>query len=138
MKLILAAGLVLGSFAGLAGPALAGACSTEISALEPRLTEQGRETIAASSGGKEVASRREAQAEAATEKGTSPSALPKGPAPGSAETQATTDVAKASGGGTGVMEARASLNRARELDKKGDEAGCMKAVSDAKEQMGRS
>ncbi|KMO41834.1 hypothetical protein VQ02_04790 [Methylobacterium variabile] len=134
MKLILAAGLL----AGLAGPALAGACSTEISALEPRLTEKGRETIAASSGGKEVASRREAQAEAATEKGTSPSALPKGPAPGSAETQATADVAKASGGGTGVMEARASLNRARELDKKGDEAGCMKAVSDAREQMDKS
>ncbi|MFH6783050.1 MULTISPECIES: hypothetical protein [Methylobacterium] len=134
MKLILAAGMI----ACLAGPAVAGACSTEISSLEPRLTEKGRETIAASSGGKEVASRREAQAEAATEKGTSPSALPKGPAPGSAETQATADVAKASGGGTGVMEARASLNRARELDKKGDEAGCMKAVSDAKEKMDKS
>lgn len=134
MKLILAAGLLV----GLAGPVYAGACSTEISALEPRLTEQGRETIAASSGGKEVASRREAQAEAASEKGTSPSNLPKGPAPGSAETQATADVAKASGGGTGVMEARASLNRARELDKKGDEAGCMKAVSDAKEKMDKS
>jgi hypothetical protein len=134
MKLILAAGLLT----ALAGPAFAGACSTEISSLEPRLTEQGRETIAASSGGKEVASRREAQAEAATEKGTSPSNLPKGPAPGSTETKATADVAKASGGGTGVMEARASLNRARELDKKGDEAGCMKAVSDAREQMGKS
>ncbi|KMO34546.1 hypothetical protein VQ03_23315 [Methylobacterium tarhaniae] len=134
MKLILAAGLL----AGLTGQALAGACGTEISALEPRLNEKGRETIAASSGGKEVASRREAQAEAATEKGTSPSSLPKGPAPGSAETQATADVAKASGGGTGVMEARASLNRARELDKKGDEAGCMKALSDAKEQMDKS
>lgn len=132
MKLILAAGLL----SVLAGPALAGACGTEIDALEPRLTEKGRETIAASSGGKEVASRREAQAEAATERGTSPSALPKGPAPGSAETKATTDVAKA-GGGTGVMEARASLNRARELDKKGDEAGCMKAVSDAKEKLER-
>ncbi len=134
MKLILAAGLI----AGLAGPALAGACGTEISSLEPRLDAKGRETIAASSGGKEVASRREAQAEAATEKGTSPSALPKGPAPGSAETQATAEVAKASGGGTGVMEARASLNRARELDKKGDEAGCLKAVSDAKGQMDKS
>ncbi len=29
-------------------------------------------------------------------------------------------------------------HRARELDKKGDEAGCMKAVSDAKEQMDKS
>ncbi|MGX7705603.1 hypothetical protein [Methylobacterium sp. Gmos1] len=134
MKLILAAGLL----AGLAGPALAGACGTEISSLEPRLDAKSRETISASSGGKEVASRREAQAEAAAEKGTSPSTLPKGPAPGSTESQATADVAKASGGGTGVMEARASLNRARELDKNGDEAGCMKALSDAREQMDKS
>ncbi|GJD52456.1 hypothetical protein OPKNFCMD_5221 [Methylobacterium crusticola] len=130
--LILAAGL-LGT--ACAGPALAAACGAEISALEPRLTEQGRASIAASTGGKEVASRREAKAEEANEKGTSPAA---GAQPGSGDAQATSQMAQSSGGGTGVMEARASLNRARELDKKGDEAGCMKAVSEAREQMGKS
>ncbi|WP_298966863.1 hypothetical protein [uncultured Methylobacterium sp.] len=128
----LVAGLLI---AAIAGPALAASCGAEIAALEPRLDEKSREVIATSSAGKEVASRREAKAEEAAENKVPPTALPSGPAPGSIEAQATAKAAESSGG-TGAMEARASLNRARELEKKGDEAGCLQALGEARKQIG--
>ncbi|MEH3148031.1 MAG: hypothetical protein PGN34_22440 [Methylobacterium frigidaeris] len=136
----LVAGLLVALVAGLlvalvAGPAVAASCSAEIAAFEPRLDEKSREVIATSSAGKEVASRREATAEEAAENKVAPSALPSGPSPGSTEAQATAKAAEA-GGGSGAMEARASLNRAREMAKKGDETGCLQALGEARKQLG--
>ncbi|MBY0298772.1 MAG: hypothetical protein K2X71_22505 [Methylobacterium sp.] len=129
LRLSLAAGLI-GTLAAL--PAAAASCEQEIAALEPRLSEQTRDVISTSTASKEVSSRREAQGEQAQARNTTPSALPKGPEPGSAEAKAAAEA----GTGTGVMQARASLNQAREAAKKGDEAGCRKALGEARAQLG--
>ncbi|MGY2050672.1 hypothetical protein [Methylobacterium sp. JK268] len=127
MKLNLPLAALLGTLA--AAPAMA-ACEQDIAAFEPSLSDQTRDVISTSTASKEVSSRREAQGEAAKAEGVPPSALPKGPEPGSGESQA----AAQAGAGTGVMEARASLNRAREAARKGDESGCRKALDEAKAQ----
>ncbi|MFE1602152.1 hypothetical protein [Methylobacterium sp. ID0610] len=128
-RLSLAAGLLW----GLAVLPAAAACEQEIAAFEPRLADQTRDVISTSTASKEVSSRREAQGEAAKNENVPPSALPKGPEAGSGEARAAAEA----GTGTGAMEARASLNRAREAAKKGDEAGCLQALNQAKSQLGQ-
>ncbi|ACA20348.1 conserved hypothetical protein [Methylobacterium sp. 4-46] len=114
-----------------AAPALAASCEQDIAALEPRLSAQTRDVISTSTASKEVSSRREAQGEAARSGNVPPSALPKGPEPGSGEAKAAAEA----GTGTGAMEARASLNGAREAARKGDEAGCRQALDRARAQL---
>lgn len=127
-RLPLAAGLL---WALAALPAAAASCEQEIAAFEPRLSEQTRDVISTSTASKEVSSRREAQGEAAQARNVPPSTLPKGPEPGSGEARAAAEA----GTGSAAMEARASLNRARDLAGKGDEAGCMQALNQAKAQL---
>ena len=52
------------------------------------------------------------------------------------ETQATQRAAEAGGGGDRVMQAKATLNRARSFDAQGNAQGCMEAVEQAKKQVG--
>ena len=115
-----------------AGPVIAAACADDITALDTHIKDKATTAISTSTASKEVASRREAMAEEAKKRGVPPTALPGGPEPGTSEATAVEQAAQAGGGGTGVMEAKAALNRARELAKKGDEAGCVSALAEAK------
>jgi hypothetical protein len=113
------------ALAGL--PAAASPCGDRIAALERRLDEGTAGAAAASSGGQGVAAAREGQA---SQPGTrnEPTVPFQNPA---REAQATRQTAEQGGGGTGMAEARAALNRARTLDQQGNASGCMEAVTEA-------
>ncbi len=131
MKAVLAAtGAVL---LWSAAPACA-ACSDDIASLETKLDAMGRTAGAASSGGQADAAARGGKAEEASKTATPVNDLPKPPSPEN-ET-ATRTAALAGGGGTGVMTAKATLNDARNADKKHDEAACSAAIAKAKGQAG--
>jgi hypothetical protein len=115
-----------------AEPAIAAACEDDITALDAHIKDIAAIAISTSTASKEAAGRREAMAEEAKKRGVPPTALPGGPEPGTSEATAVEQAARAGGGGTGVMEAKAALNRARDLARKGDEAGCLRALADAK------
>jgi hypothetical protein len=108
-------------------PAFASPCSDRIAALERRLDEGTAGAAAASSGGQAVAAAREGQA---SQPGTrnEPTTPFQDPA---REAQATRRTAEEGGGGTGMAEARAALNRARTLDQENNASGCMEAVTEA-------
>ncbi len=120
-----------------AGSAWASPCTDQVDALERRLNETATTAASASSGGQGVAAAREAQAMEARNEN-----RPVGPPPAvpfqaeGRETQATQRAAEAGGGGDRVMQAKATLNRARILDAQGDGAGCMEAVAEARRQFG--
>ena len=121
--------------AALAGPALASPCTDQIDALAPRLDATAEAASAVSSGGQGVAAARVAQALAARDRD-----LPVGePAvpfqEEGREAQATQEAAQAGGGGDRVMQAKATLNRARTLDARGDGQACLEAVAEAKRQL---
>jgi hypothetical protein len=125
--------LAAGLFCVLAaGPVLSAACADDVAALDSHIKDMATIAISASTASKEAAGRREATAEEAKKRGVPPTALPGGPEPGTSEATAVEQAARAGGGGTGVMEAKAALNRAREFAKKGDEAGCVSALAEAK------
>jgi hypothetical protein len=108
-------------------PALASPCGDRIAALERRLDEGTARAAAASSGGQAVAAAREGQASQPGSRN-EPTVPFQDPA---REAQATRQAAEAGGGGTGMAEARAALNRARTLDQQGNASGCMEAVAEA-------
>ncbi|MGV7029619.1 hypothetical protein [Methylobacterium symbioticum] len=125
--------LAAGSFCFLAvGPVVAAGCVDDVTALDNHIKDMAKTAISTSTASKEAAGRREAMAEEAKKRGVPPAALPGGPEPGTSEATAVEQAAQAGGGGTGVMEAKAALNHARELANKGDDAGCVGALAEAK------
>ena len=129
----LAAGVFCALFAGTA--ATASPCTDQIAPLDARLSEVGRAAVSASSGGQGVAAAREAQAMEARDQGEK-AGQPAVPFQAeSQERQATQRATEAGGGGDRVMQARATLNRARTLDAQGNSAGCMEAVAEAKREI---
>jgi hypothetical protein len=138
-KLLLpaAVGAWLGAIAAAAGPGFASPCTDQIDALDRRLDEAARAAASASSGGQGVAAAREAQAMEAKNENRPVSPPPAVPFQSAGqETQATQRAAEAGGGGDRVMQAKATLNRARTLDGQGNGQGCMEAVNEARRQLG--
>ena len=129
----LAAGVFCAALA--AGAAAASPCTDQIAPLEARLNETGRAAVAASSGGQAVAAAREAQAMEARDQGEKAGAPAVPFQAESRERQATQQATEAGGGGDRVMQAKATLNRARSLDAQGNNAGCMEAVAEAKREI---
>jgi hypothetical protein len=128
--------LVAGVFCLVAaGPAAAATCAEEIAALEGRLREQATAAISSSTGSKEVAASREGRAIEARERDVPVTSLPNAPVPGTPEAEATARAEEAGGGGDRVMQAKATLNRARTLDQQGNSAACSEAVAEAKRQL---
>jgi hypothetical protein len=118
-----------------AAPALASPCTDEITALERRLNEVAETAGALSTGGQAVAASRESRAMQST--GGTPGPGPALP-PEPQDAQATKRAAEAGGGGDRVMQAKATLNRARTMDGQGDVAGCQSTVAEARRQLGPS
>ena len=137
-KLLLAVGA--GAFCALAaaGPgASASPCTDQIGALEARLNETGSAAAAASSGGQGVAAAREAQAMEARNENRPVEPPPAVPFQSERrEAQATQRAAEAGAGGDRVMQAKATLNRARSFDAQGNAQACMEAVAEARRQFG--
>ena len=120
----------------LAGPALASPCTDQIAALERQVSGAGAEAAAASSGGQGVAAARESQA--VQPPPANQPAPPSGPFQSQPrEAQATQRAAEAGAGGDGVVQARAKLNEAREQAGRGDEAGCLASLAEARRQVNR-
>ena len=120
-----------------AGQAPASPCTDQIGALEARLNETAAAAASASSGGQGVAAAREAQAMEARNENRPVSPPPATPFQAEGrEAQATQRAAEAGGGGDRVMQAKATLNRARNLDQQGNAQGCMEAVGEARRQLG--
>ena len=133
-KMTVAAGAMAATIVIVAGPALASPCTDEIKALEMRLDDVAEKAGAASSGGKAVAAAREGQAVQSTGGTVAPGnpAAPREPQ----EARAVQQTAEAGGGGDRVMQAKATLNRARTLEEQGDASGCQGAVAEARRQLG--
>ena len=118
-----------------AGPVAASPCADAIGAVEARFASAATTAGAASSGGQAVAAAREGKAVEAREENRMPTtpAVPfQAPAQ---ETEATQRAAKAATAGDGAIRAKATLNRARTLDGKGDATGCMAAVEEARREL---
>ncbi len=121
----------------VAGPGFASPCTDQIDALERRLNDTASTAAAASSGGQGVAAAREAQAMEARDENRPISPPPAVPFQAEGrEAQATQRAAEAGGGGDRVMQAKATLNRARSFDAQGNGQGCMEAVEEARRQIG--
>ncbi len=134
-KLLATAGAL--SALAAAGPAFASPCTDQIDALERRLNDTAGTAAAASSGGQGVAAAREAQAMEARDQNRPVSPPPAVPFQSEGrEAQATQRAAEAGGGGDRVMQAKATLNRARSFDAQGNGQGCMEAVEEARRQIG--
>lgn len=119
-----------------AGLANASPCSDQIGPLEARLNETATTAGAASSGGQAVAAAREGQAMEARDQNR-PTVAPTAPFQSERrEAQATQRATDAGGGGDRVMQAKATLNRARTLDMQGNGSACLEAVAEAKRQFG--
>ncbi len=120
-----------------AGPGAASPCTDQIGALEARLNETAATASAASSGGQAVAAARGAQAMEARNENRPVDPPPAVPFQSEGwEAQATQRAAEAGGGGDRVMQAKATLNRARSFDAQGNAQGCMEAVAEARKQIG--
>lgn len=131
MLAAVAAGLPLAG----AGAAAASPCGDRIAALEARLDEEAEAAISASTGGKGVAAAREGQAVQA-ENRDAPAEAPVVPFQDEArEERATERAAEAGGGGDRVMQAKASLNRARAMDGEGNASACEEALAEAEAQI---
>lgn len=117
------------------GPASASPCTEQIAALEARLDEKAETAISTSSSGQGVAGAREGQAMQAEREDVA-SGEPAVPFQDEEqEAQATQRAADAGGGGDLIMQAKATLNRARMLDRDGDIAGCEAALAEAQKQL---
>jgi hypothetical protein len=124
-------GIVAALLAGGAGSSAASPCGGEIAALEARIDEAAEAAISTSSGGQGVAGAREGKALEA-ERRDAPVREPAAPYQKEGkEAQAVEQAATAAaGGGDGILQAKAALNRARTLSLKGD-ATCREAVAEA-------
>ena len=119
----------------IAAPAGAASCADEIAALDGRLREEATAAISASTSGKHVAAAREGQAVVARDKDVPVTSVPQAPPAGTPEAQATERAEEAGGGGDRVMQAKATLNRARTLDQQGNVKACSETVAEAKRQL---
>ena len=63
------------------------------------------------------------------------SSVPHTGTPDPAEARDTERAEQAGGGGDRVMQAKATLNRAHILNQRGDGAGCLDAIAEAKRQL---
>ena len=137
-KPLLAAAGAFCAFLAAVGPgASASPCTDQIGALEARLNETGSAAAAASSGGQGVAAAREAQAMEARNENRPVEPPPAVPFQSERrEAQATQRAAEAGAGGDRVMQAKATLNRARSFDAQGNAQACMEAVAEARRQFG--
>ncbi len=117
-----------------AAPAWA-SCDDELATLDTKVQAQATKAVATSGGGEGVAAKRNSEAMASRDSAAPVTSGQAGPAGGAKETQATTQAAQAGGSGDRVMQAKASINEARVAKGKGDEAGCMAAVTKAKGQL---
>ena len=117
---------------------LASPCGDRINALEARVNEAAEGAASSSSGGQGVAAARESQAMQARNQG-APIAAPTVPPfqNEAREAEATRQAADAGGGGDRVMQARAKLNQARNLDGRGDSTACLEMVTQAERQLGQ-
>jgi hypothetical protein len=122
-------------FALLAAVPAWASCDDELAALDKTVQSQATRAVATSGGGEGVAAKRNSEAIASRDNQEPVKIGQSGPAGGSKETQATTQAAKAGGSGDRVMQAKATINDARVAKGKGDEAGCMAAVTKAKSQL---
>jgi hypothetical protein len=114
----------------LTGPVLASPCTDQIDAFQKQLEDTGRTAGAASSGGQAVAAAREGQAmQPSSNSPTPPFQSP------SREAQATQRAADAGDGGDQVMQAKASLEKARAMAAQGNEAGCLDGLGQARRQV---
>jgi hypothetical protein len=116
----------------LAGPAFA-ACSDDIATLEGKLDSVGRTAGAATSSGQATAADRSQKAIEAHNTGTAVQDLPS--PPNESDRTGAATAAQAGGAGDTVMQAKVTLNDARNAEKKGDEAACLAAVAKAKAQI---
>jgi hypothetical protein len=134
MKTVLVlAGVAAGML--LAGPVSASPCGDRIAALDARLDEEAETAISASSGGQGVAGAREGQA-MQDEDGEIPPNEPAVPFQSEPqEASATERAVEAGEAGNLVMQAKATLNRARTLDQEGNAAGCEEALAEAERQI---
>lgn len=120
-----------------AGPVSASPCTDQVGALEAKLNETAAAASSASSGGQAVAAARGAQAMEARDENRPVSPPPAVPFQSEGrEAQDTQRAAEAGGGGDRVMQAKATLNRARSFDAQGNAQGCMEALEEAKKQIG--
>lgn len=106
----------------LAVPAFASPCAEEIKTLSGKVDEEGKQAIAAGSGG---------QAEAAARAGQG-----KTGAAGEASTKPPETSADAGKGADKAQAAKVALDEARTADGKGDEKACLDAVGRAKNNLG--
>ena len=123
IKLTLAAAAVVIS----SGSALAHDCADRIDEFEQLLDVAADHSISASSGGQGVAAAREAQSMQNTDE-----AL-EDPVPYQEEPEEAVEVEEADDAGEGgeqIIEARTSLQNARELAESGDEDACVKALQE--------
>ena len=111
-------GLIIGAVALLSAAATAEAasCKDELAGLSAQSNVESKAAIAHTSGGQAVAAEREAK--------------PADPHGGAAP-------APSGGAADKAMQAKVSLNDARVALGKGDEAGCMAAVTKAKGELGK-
>jgi hypothetical protein len=108
---------------GGALPALGSPCSDRIAELSGRVRTEARESIAASTGSKAIAARRESEGET-------------GSAPAPDRREATPmQSAQAGAGGDRAQQAQVALDEARTADAKGDAAGCEAALARATKQI---
>jgi hypothetical protein len=119
----------------MGGPAGAASCADEIAALDSRLKDEATAAISASTSGKGVAGAREGQAVVARDKDVPVTSLPQAAPAGTPEAQATQRAEEAGGGGDRVMQAKATLNRARTLDQQGNAKACSDAIAEARRQL---
>lgn len=119
----------------VAAPAWA-ACDDELATLDSKVQAQATKAVATSGGGQGVSAKRSSEAIASRDSDApAKTGQQTGPAGGAKEAQATSQAAQAGGAGDRVMQAKASINEARVAKGKGDEAGCMAAVTKAKGQL---
>lgn len=122
---MIAAALAVASFAG---PALAHDCSGRIDEFERLLDLAAEQAISASSGGQAVAGAREAQAVEAAEPTTEETVVPfqdEGE-----EVEAVNEAEAAGTAGQRIIDARTSLQEARDTGGNDGEEACMQAVDD--------
>lgn len=131
MKIIVALMAALATI-GLAGVANA-ACSDDIKSFEQHLDSVGRTAGAATSSGQATSAQRGEKAKEARDTATPAKDLPTPPTSGNVA--ATQQAAQAGAGGDRVMQAKVTVNDAKNALGKGDEKGCLDALGKAKAQL---
>jgi len=116
-------------------PVAASPCTDRIAALEARVNEKAETAISTSSGGQGLAGAREGQAMQAENRDV-PVGQPAVPFQNEKqEAQVTERAADAGGGGDRILQAKATLNRARTLDREGNISACQEALAEVQAQL---